>query len=1389
MSRPPTSRWTLNRAGIINVYQYDDETLHFAGGRLLLRGVNGSGKSTAMNMLLPFLLDADARRIDAAGEQSQILQSWMLSGRDDAQPIGYLWIEFERDNGIELEHLVCGCGIKANRASNSVNTWWFVTSKRPGIDLALVESRVPLSAEQLRATMGATGVLFRHDQRSGYRNEIRQRLYGGGELEQHIRLLHVVRNPRVGDRIDDELAAYLSDALPQLSDAALDDAAQPLEDLEEHRHNVHELTRTSASLRGFHTLYSDYARTELHRRAAQAVSAHNDVISRRRDAAQAEQRRAIAMTGEHDARTLVDELVTRAASLESELRALTDQPAYRDGLALDDLRQQVQSLAEWVTRAQRDETQSRDRRLRSAESTRRSLHAFDADRAVVASASSELATLAATLRIERPSDMAAPEVEPAVERLGSIVPLAGEADLRLATGSFDAAPARTAIATVLAGTDARGHDVREVDSLLDVVDQRETALRSAERNREFGEQLLRAATVAVDEASARLGAAFARWTDDVTTWCAQVDEHAGQRRIDGLDSATDHLRADRSAERSVLYSALRGLVDRLSDERSSVVAQLEATLRAHETERVALQAIVDELATRTLPDPPRQPWQRAVVDRGHGVFVLAEVIDFHDHVSAEERAGIEAAMEASGLLGAEVRADGLALVAGELVVVPEHPEEHALAGATPLDAYLRVTVPLDAINAKACEATVARFLGSTATSPETAIAGCVISPDGSFRIGPLAGRSTKIAAEHIGVTARRDAIERARADAAERLRAHLAVIAEVSAEVAQCRTLRDEARSLRDRLPPTAPVDQATHVLATSQDGLTTAEENLVERIKATAVADAAHADAVDVAHRRAATLQLRAERAALRATSDDLREARALCTRITENLGAVARSHTSWVTSGDQWVRDTEAHHESIVHTRERQADHGVQAARLATLEDSMGATWTDLMATISQCRSDVGATDQKLSESRVTLESAIRDAQDRAAEAVAAAERRTSAENRAVAELPRLRQALGVAGLLDAARYVTSTPDVNTVEPGETPPAAAPPSAIDAAVDDTADGAAALAQAIQRDVPKPDREGVNADSVRQSLRQRRDQLGAGWDAEDRQPDDDVPISIAIVGPLGRMTLHDADEAVAAQLRQQASLLTARQEQALRNLLQGRIAKEVAEKLHAAGTLVKLMNNRLTSVRTSHGIGASLRWRRRDDLDAALTETIELLSHPPDLRTAEQDQALAAALSTRIDAARAERGAPYRELIADVLDYRRWHHMTVLLHRPGMPDERLSRRTKLSEGEKKMVSYLPLFAAVAASCDALAERAPDAPRFVLLDDAFAKVSEDNHPRLFGLLVELELDFIATSERLWGTYATVPELMTTEVLRDADLGVIVLEHSRWDGTQIAMDLR
>ena len=135
------------RAGILNVYPYDDDTLHFADGRLLLRGVNGSGGSTAMDTLLPFLLDADTRTIDAAGGETGVLRSWMLADTDETQRTGSLWIESARrdpDAPSGMRHHTIGCGIRTDRSTDRVTPWRFSTPKRPRIDFSLTAQRIPL---------------------------------------------------------------------------------------------------------------------------------------------------------------------------------------------------------------------------------------------------------------------------------------------------------------------------------------------------------------------------------------------------------------------------------------------------------------------------------------------------------------------------------------------------------------------------------------------------------------------------------------------------------------------------------------------------------------------------------------------------------------------------------------------------------------------------------------------------------------------------------------------------------------------------------------------------------------------------------------------------------------------------------------------------------------------------------------------------------------------------------------------------------------------------------------------------------------------------------------------------------------------------------------------
>jgi len=47
------------RAGLVDMFYYDQEEFWFHDGRLLLRGNNGTGKSKVLALTLPFLLDGD----------------------------------------------------------------------------------------------------------------------------------------------------------------------------------------------------------------------------------------------------------------------------------------------------------------------------------------------------------------------------------------------------------------------------------------------------------------------------------------------------------------------------------------------------------------------------------------------------------------------------------------------------------------------------------------------------------------------------------------------------------------------------------------------------------------------------------------------------------------------------------------------------------------------------------------------------------------------------------------------------------------------------------------------------------------------------------------------------------------------------------------------------------------------------------------------------------------------------------------------------------------------------------------------------------------------------------------------------------------------------------
>ncbi|MGH3305352.1 MAG: TIGR02680 family protein, partial [Streptosporangiaceae bacterium] len=210
-----SDRFRPTRAGVINVWDYLDEEWVFAGGRLALRGHNGSGKTKALEVLFPFVFDgvADSRRLDPFSGENRTMKSNLLY-RGQESEYGYVWIEFARSaaaagaavdgsgGAVAPETVTLIIGMRAHRNTDGVRTSFYVTSRRLGADFGLLsaDSR-PLTERQLRAVLEAEA--WRRTA-TEYRDLVDSRLFGLGRerYAQLLDLLLALRRPLLAKDLD-----------------------------------------------------------------------------------------------------------------------------------------------------------------------------------------------------------------------------------------------------------------------------------------------------------------------------------------------------------------------------------------------------------------------------------------------------------------------------------------------------------------------------------------------------------------------------------------------------------------------------------------------------------------------------------------------------------------------------------------------------------------------------------------------------------------------------------------------------------------------------------------------------------------------------------------------------------------------------------------------------------------------------------------------------------------------------------------------------------------------------------------------------------------------------------------------------------------------------------
>ncbi len=108
-------------------------------------------------------------------------------------------------------------------------------------------------------------------------------------------------------------------------------------------------------------------------------------------------------------------------------------------------------------------------------------------------------------------------------------------------------------------------------------------------------------------------------------------------------------------------------------------------------------------------------------------------------------------------------------------------------------------------------------------------------------------------------------------------------------------------------------------------------------------------------------------------------------------------------------------------------------------------------------------------------------------------------------------------------------------------------------------------------------------------------------------------------------------------------------------------------------------------------------------------------------------------------------------------------------------------RRSVLTARERKAIALtVPQFAAAAAHYRTGHEHAP---RMFLLDEAFAGVDAPIRSSCMGLLHTFDLDFMMTSEREWGCYATLPGLAIYQLATRPGIDAVGLTRWVWNGRE------
>ena len=1343
-------RWRLVGAGLSNVWRYGDLDLPAASGRLLLRGPNGTGKTTALEALWPYLLDLNAAKLAAGKARPTTLKLLMSEGAPaKGRRYGYLWLSFAAPAGEPAaaavkeatpEDEVVSFGVRLQYSPSStpaVRVVPFTVPGRPLKELALrAPSGAALEHEEFSARVEAVGGQVFQDP-DDYVEHLAARIWSttAGELRELASRLREVRNPTLlGDVSPAAAADALRQSLPGVAGDVLTATADALAESDTTREAFERDEHAAAVLAEFARVWTGHVVDVTRAAYTAAREAAGDARARQQ---QVQKRTSLlnqAKSAAEQATADVQRLDADHRAAMAAARAIEISDAYKAHGRVTDLRKRLKaeqvaassSLSTLDTAATQARTQTKN--------SQEAVDEIIADLAELAADAESVGTPPTALDALLAHHARARITRSVADRV--IDPGPG---ITLTHDRFGLQQLATAWkASAQAHRSAADKAALVLRDYTPVAAAAETA-KTADRKASGAEATYDEASQAADRATTEARTAARQTLAAVAQWAL---DHAHLRGLpnDPALSPHEHPVWDADDVDALSGAEPAAVRDQLNAWADQAVRAGEALAAVHEgaaKDHLAAAAHLDATAAQHRADArrlrsgqllplPRPDWA-GPGDDGTALGALLEWRPGLDHTD-EQQALIELALASAGVLGAHLHTGGAITNAWHISPVGTPTEQN-------LTAVLDVAP--EHPHADLARAVLARIAltDSAVGSPDAAA--LVIGRDGTFAVGPLSADPTAAlatagdaipAASHIGARTR---LARARAKAVE-LDATAQEL-EDSAEderrsAADRRQRRDTVRSETKSFPP------RDEVTKTEAERAHTAKE--AHRLQGAAHTLREHADEAAVEHTSLHTAwAMRARSLGMPTDHDELTALDSNGRAHAEKLNTCAhRLINRLLPKLDRAVSALPDETELATHLSDLQ--HAAQTAHTTVLEtqaeltelqsqgdadnavfrfETATAQAEQLSAQLDTGREKVTTAEKQLS----TCESELSTAQQQLTEA---RPRQTSTE----AHLAALLAWTPIAQALEADAFRSA----RGARPADVP-------GTGQELIDTVEGLLA-----RRPTSSKKTLGERYDEVRAEIAQSwtiaRDDPPTGLDELDTfvlthaETHYDPLIAAARAQTLAARAKRALDDAEAA---------------ALRDFVIGRLPAAIGTAWTALMDWKKSVNAKMRTAQASSGVGVQVHIGLREDLDAATRTVYELSCQVGDaVRTEAQREQVGQALQSLLAASD---GSTMTERLAASVDIRDWVDVHYLVERPGPGGTSVTRRwgsrTGLSGGERRLVVLAPMLAAIAANYD----RFPATGlRMVPLDEVPAEVDERGREGLARYLAALDLDILCTSY-LW----------------------------------------